>query len=108
MWKSLGLNPPWKQAKLVQGEHWLLNPLCHRGTLSIDFFFLFKAALQHMDVPGLVVESYTTGTATLDLSHICNWQQRWILSPLRRAGIEPTFSRTLCWVPTQLSHNRSS
>ena len=48
------------------------------GEIEIFFFFFLGPHLQHMEVPGLVVESelqllaYTTATATGDLSHICN------------------------------------
>ena len=44
-----------------------------------------------MEVPGLGVklEAYTTATATLDLSHICDlccsWQQHRVLNPLSEA-----------------------
>ena len=50
---------------------------------------------RHMEIPRLGVESelqlpaYTTATATLDPSHICDLhrssQQRWILNPLSEA-----------------------
>ena len=58
---------------------------------KFTFLFLWPY-LQHIEVPRLGVESelqqlaYTTATAMLDLSHICDvhhssWQ-RWILNPL--------------------------
>ena len=65
-----------------------------------DFFLIFKnffffALVGHMEGPMLGAESalqplaYTTATATLDPSRICNLhhssQQGWILSPLREA-----------------------
>ena len=62
---------------------------------TIFFFFLFPLYLQHMEVPGLGVESelqlpaYTTATATLDPRQICDLQhrlwQRGILNPLSEA-----------------------
>ena len=74
-----------------------------------DFFFFFFFGflgphLQCMEVPRLGVESelqlpaYTTATAILDLSRVCDlhhssWQHQ-ILNPLRRPGIEPVSSRT--------------
>ena len=71
-----------------------------------------------MEVPGLGVKSelqvlaYTTATATLDPSRVCDlhyslWQHR-ILHLLIEAGIEPISSWTLCWVLNPLSHNRNS
>ena len=62
--------------------------------MFILFFFL-RLYLQHMEVPRLEIESelqlpaYTTATATLDLSHICDLQcslwQHQILYPLSEA-----------------------
>ena len=60
------------------------------------FFFFFSGPYpQHMEVPGLGVESelqplaYTTATATTDPSHVCDLhhssQQRRILNPVREA-----------------------
>ena len=59
------------------------------------FFFFLRPPLQHMEVPGLGVElelqlpTYTTATATPDLSRICdlccNLLQYWILNPLSQA-----------------------
>ena len=47
---------------------------------SFFFFFFLQLHLQHMEAPGLWVESqlqaYTTATATLDLSHIYNLLHR--------------------------------
>ena len=59
------------------------------------FFFFLQPHLQQMEVPGPGAESelqlmaYTTATATLDLTYICNtccssWQH-WILNPLSQA-----------------------
>ena len=64
----------------------------HRVFIFCFFFFLFRAHLQHMEVPRLGVEwelqlsAYTTATATPDLSLICDlhhssWQPQ-ILKPL--------------------------
>ena len=64
--------------------------------LSLAFFFFLGPHLQHMEVPRLGVKlelqlpAYTTATATLDPSCICDlhcssWQL-WILNPLREAG----------------------
>ena len=57
-------------------------------------FFFSQQHLQHMEVPGLGVESELqllanpTATATPDLSHICNVRchllQHWILNPLSK------------------------
>ena len=57
--------------------------------------FLFRAILQHMEVPRLGVESelqlpaYTTATGTRDLSHVCGLHhsspQHQILNPLIEA-----------------------
>ena len=70
----------------------------HGNFVLIPFFFfpLLGLHLQHTEVPGLGDESelqlltYTTATATLDLSHICNLyhslQQHWILNPLSEAS----------------------
>ena len=59
------------------------------------FFFFLWLRLQHMEVPRLgggiraAASAYTTATATLDLTHICNlccslWQP-WILNQLSKA-----------------------
>ena len=81
------------------------------------FFYLFilQLYLQHIEAPGLGVESelqlqiYTTDTATLDPSHICNlcsslWQC-WILTPLSEARDQTTSSQRLCQVLNLQSHN---
>ena len=72
-------------------------------SLFFAFFFLFLGPhLWHMKYPRLGVDSdailatYTTATATWDLSHICDlhrssWQYQ-ILNTLMRPGIEPTSS----------------
>ena len=59
------------------------------------FFCLFRAALQHMEVPGLGLEwelqlqAYATAIATWDLSHICDLlhssRRCWILNPMNEA-----------------------
>ena len=61
------------------------------NSVLFHFFFPFLGLLlQHIEVPGLCVESelqlqaYTTGIATQDLSRICDphLQQCWIPNPL--------------------------
>ena len=69
----------------------------------------------HMEDPGLGVElqlqlqAYTTATAMLDLSCICDLrcslQQRWILNLLNEARVEPASSWTLCWFLNPLDYN---
>jgi len=69
-----------------------LNKSFHKKPLGSSFYFffiflLFRATLQHMDIPKLGVEmelqlpAYTTATATPDSSHIfdlyhSSWQRR--------------------------------
>ena len=63
--------------------------------MKVTIFLLFRAHLQHMEVPKLGVESdlqllaYTTATAMPDLSQVCNLlhssQQHRILDPLSEA-----------------------
>ena len=82
------------------------------------FFFLLTPHLRHMEVPRLGVESelqlwaYTTATAVLDPSYICDLpctlQHHLILKPLVRPRIKLASSQTLYWVLNPLSHNRSS
>ena len=71
---------------------------------------------QHLEVPRLGVESelqapvYTTATAMLNRScdpH-CSSQQRRILNPRARPGIEHVSSRILVWVLNPLSHSVNS
>jgi len=60
-----------------------------------NLFILFRAYLQHMEVPRIGVKSelqlpaYTTSTATLDPSFLCDLhhssRQRWILKLLSKA-----------------------
>ena len=60
-------------------------------TPLIFFFFFLWLHLQQMEVPGLVVKPelqlpvYTTATATLESSCICNLGQHQILNPLTEA-----------------------
>ena len=79
------------------------------------YLFILQLHLQHIEAPGLGVESelqlqiYTTDTATLDPSHICNlcsslWQC-WILNPLSEARDQTTSSQRLCQVLNWQSHN---
>ena len=63
--------------------------------VMVNFFFFFRAAPQHMEVPGLEVElklqllAYATATATRDPSHIRNLcsslTKPSILNPLSKA-----------------------
>ena len=74
----------------------LLCPHMVEGVRELSFIFFFLGPhLQHMEVPGLGVESelqlsaYTTAMATPDPSCICDllhssWQH-WILNPLTKA-----------------------
>ena len=93
--------------------------LCsYYGFLFCFVFSFLQPYLMHMEVPGLGVElqlqlqAYTTATAMLDLSCICDLrcslQQRWILNLLNEARVEPASSWTLCWVLNPLSHNGNS
>ena len=69
------------------------------------FYYFLQPCLWHIEVPGLGIKSelqllsYATATAILDLSCICNLccglRQRWILNPLREAGIKHTSSQIL-------------
>ena len=71
------------------------RPCSILALLLLIFFFFLGSHLQHMEVPGLGVESepqlpaYTTATATPDVSCICNLhrslQQCQNLNPLSEA-----------------------
>ena len=79
-----------------------IQDISYNGVGNVDkynfffFFCLFRAAPRHMLFPRLGVKSelqllaYTPGTATWDLSHICNLhhssQQLQILNTLTNAG----------------------
>ena len=72
--------------------------------------------LQHMDVPGLGVESElqlpVTATATLDLSlvgnlHRSSWQC-WILNPLSKARDGTHILEDTSWVHNPLGHKKKS
>ena len=78
---------PQQWPKPLQWERWILNLLCYKGTpedifvcLFIYSFFL-GSHLWHVEIPRLEVEpelrlpAYTTATAALDPSHICNLHQ---------------------------------
>ena len=96
-----------------------LNLLCHEGKprfpsfltqklflfknffkSCLNFCFFLRLHLQHIEFPGLGVESelqlpaYATATAMPDLSHVCNphhsSRQHWIINPLSGPGIKPT------------------
>ena len=87
-------------------------------TFNLYLFFLFKAApvaygsSRVRSWIGAAAVVYTTATATLNLSCICDYTTacstagsliHW-MSP----GIKLTSSQTLCWVPNLLNHNRNS
>ena len=71
-----------------------------------------------MEVPRLGVElelqllAYTTATATLDLSHICdrvcNLGQRWIRNPMCEARDRTHVFTDTSWVFNPLSHKGNS
>ena len=131
-WEKTTLVHCWWECKLVQllwKTVWrFLQKIKNRTTiwfssltLGIDpkkmkllsFFFSFlQPHLQHMEVPGLEVESepqllfYTSAIAKLDLSLICDLHQ--ILNPLNKARDWTASSQTLCWVLNPLSHSRNS
>ena len=81
---------------------------------NIIFFFLFRASLWHLAVPGLVVKSelQLPATATPDLSHIydicCSLQQHQILNPLSKARDRTCILMDTSWVSNSLSHNGNS
>ena len=73
------------------------------------FYFCFLGLYPwHMEVPRLGVQlelqlpAYTTGTATLDPSHICDLhyssQQCWILNPLSEASDQTHILRDTSWI----------
>ena len=80
----------------LRGGHIELFLLVLKVSLAQNnlFCFFLEPHLQHMEVPKLEVKSelqaYTTATATLGPSHICdlrhNLWQRQILNPLSQAG----------------------
>ena len=93
---------------------------------TVDFFFfflffLFRASLQHIEVPGLGVKSelqllaYSTATATQDLSRICNLhhssRQCWILNPMSEVRdrthivMDPSWIHNH-WAMTELLYHR--
>ena len=79
-------------------------------------FLLFRAALQHIEVPKLGVKSklqlpaYTTATATPDPSHVCNlhhslWQCQ-ILNQLSEARDRTRILMDASLVLNLLSHKK--
>ena len=58
------------------------------------------------------LQTYTTATATVNLSHIydlcCSWWQCWILNPLSEAMYEPASSQTPCRALNLLRNNGNS
>ena len=82
----------------------LVSDVQPSGSVTIFFFFL-QLQLWHKDVPGLGVKlelqlpAYTTATAPLDPSHICDlhcsWQQCLILNRLSEARDQTHTLRTL-------------
>ena len=80
------------------------------------FFFFLQPHLQHMEVPrlGVVLElqTYTTATAALDLSHICDlhhslWQCQ-IHNPLNEARDWTCILMDTSQILNLLNHNRNS
>ena len=80
------------------------------------FSFMAARVVYQVPRPGgkleLQVPAYTTATAMLNLSSICDlchsFRQRWILNTPGEPRIEPASSKTPCWVPNPLSHNGNS
>ena len=77
-------------------DRYIQDPIVSMNLFIYLFIFVFLGPhLHHMEVPGLGIElepqlpTYTTVTATWDLSHICDlhlssWQRQ-ILNPLSEA-----------------------
>ena len=90
-------------------------------TIVLNFLFLLRPYLRHMEVPRLGVESrrqlptFATATATAaatwDLSHICapchSLQQRQIKNPLSKARDGNHILMETSWVLNPLSHNKT-
>ena len=75
---------------------------CYIG-FQIFFFFLFYS---HTYSIWKFLDQGLNGSCSWGLHHSCSWGsgQHWIFNP----GIEPEFSRILCWFLKQLSHNGNS
>ena len=116
-----GLNPCHSSDKAGFLTHWATTEFWGLGcfwVFCLLFLFLFMAPLQHKDISGLGVKlepqlkpmqqsqqhriwaAFTTyAAAGGNAGSLTHWS---------RPEVEPTSSRTLCWVLNQLSHNRNS
>ena len=89
-----------------------------RDKFVFCFVFFYSHTRAIWKFPRLGVESelqlpvYSTATATLDPSGICDphcgSRQCWIFTHWERPGTKPESSRSLRWVLTPLSHNGNS
>ena len=78
------------------------------------FSLLFRACVQHMEVPELGVElelqllAYAIATATWDLRCVCDLQQCRLLNLLSKARDQTRIFMVTSQVHNPLSHNRNS
>ena len=96
-------------------KQWATAYLCNYSFNDIMLVSFLGFYLQHMQVPGLGVESelqlwaYTTVKEMTDLSHTCNLYhsslQPWILNLLRKARDQTCIPTATSWVFSLLSHN---
>ena len=102
-------------ARSSGGKNYILLTL---GALDFFFFLFLQPHLQHMEVPGLRVESelqlqvYTTAIPMPDPGCICDIcyssQQCWIINPLSEARDQTCNFMETSWVLNMLSHNGNS
>ena len=92
-----------------------LQVLCGYPQEFLVLFCFLQPHPRHMEVPRLGIESelqlqaYTTATAMLDLSCICDLrcslQQHWILNSLSEARDQTLIFMDTSWVLNPLSHH---
>ena len=101
---------PGIESMLPQRQYRILTWCTTAGAPSFYFYFVFRAAPQHMEVPKLVElelqpQGYATATSATYTAACSNARS---LTHWARPGIKPTSLRTLCLVLNPPSHKGNS
>ena len=91
---------PQQRPEPLEWQHWILNPLHHKGTLWHFFLKGHTCGIWKVELE-LQLPAYATATAMQDPSHVCHLpssQQCWTVNPLSEARDQNHILTDTSWV----------